>query len=178
MREYFLKSGEKLIIKEVDLDDAEMVIDYVQQISLQSEMITISPGEFNPTIEEEREFFKKFIEAENQIYLIGMIHDKIVSVADISASQRKRIRHIGTLGISTHKTYWGKGIGRYVMEYLLDWVRTNQDLSKIHLTVRTDNTRAIKLYQSLGFQIEGTQKNGLKASDGMYDVHLMGLILA
>lgn len=55
--------------------------------------------------------------------------------------------------------YRGKGIGKIAMEWIINYGFKKLKLHKISLGVIKDNTPAIKLYQSLGFIIEGEMKD-------------------
>ena len=50
-------------------------------------------------------------------------------------------------------------------------------MRKVNLRVRTDNTRAIALYERCGFVLEGTQRHEMHVGDEFHDLHCMGLIL-
>ena len=51
--------------------------------------------------------------------------------------------------------YRGKGIGKIAMKWLINYGFTKLKLHKINLGVIKSNKPAIKLYQSLGFVVEG-----------------------
>lgn len=53
--------------------------------------------------------------------------------------------------IALHPEHLGKGIGRRLTLQTLAEGFVHRGLSRIHLIVRVNNTRAIRLYQSLGF---------------------------
>ena len=52
----------------------------------------------------------------------------------------------------------GVGIGRALIESLLDITDNGLMLKRVELSVFTDNERAVRLYESLGFVIEETKK--------------------
>ena len=70
------------------------------------------------------------------------------------------------------------------MSHLLHWVRSHRDADgqrvlRVELNVHANNTRAIALYRSMGFEHEGSRRAFLRADDGTFvDDHLMGLLLA
>jgi putative acetyltransferase len=49
-------------------------------------------------------------------------------------------------------------------------------LSRIELTVRTDNTRAIALYRKLGFETEGIMRRHMLIDETYVDSLLMALL--
>ena len=53
------------------------------------------------------------------------------------------------------KDHWGKGLGRKALKQLLDLGFQDLDLNRIYLYIVEDNTRAQKLYESMGFVKEG-----------------------
>ena len=55
--------------------------------------------------------------------------------------------------------YRGKGIGKISMKWIIDYGFTKLKLHKINLGVTKDNISAVKLYQSLGFVIEGEMRD-------------------
>jgi RimJ/RimL family protein N-acetyltransferase len=65
------------------------------------------------------------------------------------------------------------------MDYLISWAAENSEIDKIELNVRVSNSRAIRLYESKGFEREGLLKNRIKTPDRQYiDEVLMGLMVA
>ena len=104
----------------------------------------------NSTIQEEQEFFKqqtkKFtykdagqcfycLEYENAV--IGVVH--VMSKSSISSYIIK-------------EGYRGRGIGRVFLQYVIDDLKKMLKGKPIYLGVVYDNTPALSLYQSLGFQ--------------------------
>ncbi len=56
-------------------------------------------------------------------------------------------------------SYRGKRIGEIAMKWIIDYGFKELKLHKINLGVIKDNIPAVKLYQSLGFIIEGKMKD-------------------
>jgi RimJ/RimL family protein N-acetyltransferase len=69
----------------------------------------------------------------------------------------------------------GTGLGRRLVESVVKSAREH-GMERIQLDVFATNTRAIRLYQNLGFVAEGRQRRARKL-DGEYDdLILMGLV--
>jgi ribosomal protein S18 acetylase RimI-like enzyme len=63
---------------------------------------------------------------------------------------------LGEVTFLVHPDHQGKGIGRTIFTIFLDEIANNRpDVGKVELYTGESNTRAIGLYQSLGFMIEG-----------------------
>jgi RimJ/RimL family protein N-acetyltransferase len=176
-RKYELKNGRVVLIREAVVQDATSVLDYIEGISGESDFLTFGPGEFELTKSAEEDTLRKYYESDNQLYLLGLIDDTIVATLTFSAGHRPRLRHSGEFGMSVQKQYWGLGIGSLMLDALIDWARATQIVKKINLRVRTDNLRAIHLYERKGFINEGTIRKEIFLDGTYFDQHWMGMEL-
>ena len=71
------------------------------------------------------------------------------------------------MGISVRKEYWGCGLGSYLMQLAIDQTRAN-GFEQLELGVYSDNSRAIHLYEKVGFERYGIQPRAFKLKDGTY----------
>jgi len=175
MKNYTLKSGKELIIRQAQAGDAATLLKYIETTSGESDFLTFGPGEFTLTLEQEASYLQACIEAPNCLYLIGELDGKVVATCHCNSSPRPRLRHLAELGMSTLKAHWGQGVGRRMLNYLVAWAYDNPGLKKLDLGVRTDNTTAISLYRKMGFQEEGIRKRQLSLHGKYYDTLWMGL---
>lgn len=76
------------------------------------------------------------------------------------------VSHIGVLGISIHKNYRGKGIGKTLMSETM--LRCRDKFEIILLAVFESNTRAIQLYRNLGFVEYGNFPYSVKRGEHFY----------
>ena len=83
-----------------------------------------------------------------------------------------KYRHRAVMGISVRKEYWGCGLGSYLMQLAIDQTRTN-GFEQLELGVCSDNTRAIHLYEKVGFVRCGIQPRAFKLKDGTYRDEIM-----
>jgi tRNA pseudouridine65 synthase len=84
--------------------------------------------------------------------------------------------HVGQLGMGVIKDYRGQKLGRRLLEATIEKAR-KIGLEKIELSVYSENSSAIALYQKFGFGMEGRKRRG-RFADGAYeDVLLMSLDL-
>lgn len=93
---------------------------------------------------------------------------KVVGCCGITVYESPRLRHSGGIGIMVDKEYQGKGIGRMLLEKIVDLADNWLMLVRVELTVFTDNQKAINLYESIGFEVEGTKKYAA-IRNGKYD---------
>ncbi|WP_254778917.1 MULTISPECIES: GNAT family N-acetyltransferase [unclassified Bacillus (in: firmicutes)] len=70
----------------------------------------------------------------------------------------------------------GKGYGKEAFKLLKDWVFRDFDANRLWLDVKVGNSRAIHLYESQGFVIEGTLRECLLSRDGYESLHVMSIL--
>ena len=74
------------------------------------------------------------------------------------------------------KEAWGKGYGSEAMKLLLDYGFLEMNLHRISLRVFSFNSRAIKLYEKLGFQQEGRSSEAIFRDGAWHDIIHMGVL--
>jgi ribosomal protein S18 acetylase RimI-like enzyme len=80
---------------------------------------------------------------------------------------------LSDLTIVVHPQHHGKKIGRTIFTIFLEEVaRSRPDIGKVELIARESNLRAIDLYQSLGFRIEGRLEMRLKTTKHAYEADI------
>jgi ribosomal protein S18 acetylase RimI-like enzyme len=80
---------------------------------------------------------------------------------------------LGDLTIVVHPQFQGKKIGRTLFTIFLEEVGRNRpDVGKVELIARERNVRAIALYQSLGFLVEGRMEMRIKNTHDAYEADI------
>lgn len=80
---------------------------------------------------------------------------------------------LSNLTIAVHPDFQGKKIGRTLFTIFLEEVGINRpDIGRIELFARESNQKAIKFYQSFGFQIDGRFEMRIRNSDGNYEADI------
>ncbi len=177
MKTVILKDGRIVTIRKASKSDAASMIKYIDIICRESDYLTFGEGEFQMSIEQEENLIESKSKADNALFLVAEFNGEIVGNLSFNAGMRKRIRHVGEFGVSVRGDYWGLGIGRALIEYLIDWAEEAGIVRKINLRVRTDNENAIKLYKSLGFEMEGRLSRDFMIDNEFFDTYQMGLKL-
>jgi ribosomal protein S18 acetylase RimI-like enzyme len=83
-------------------------------------------------------------------------------------------RHVlGDLTLVVDPAHQKKKIGRTLLTiFLWESARHHSDVGKVELICRESNGKAIQLYQSLGFRIEGRMEMRIKNTDGAYEADI------
>lgn len=95
-------------------------------------------------------------------YLVAERDGKLVAHASLFPMALKRLAHIVRLDMCVHSGYWHQGLGKTLLNHLLNWARVTPALHKVELLVRSSNTPAVALYRQTGFFEEGRHRDRIK----------------
>ena len=174
--EYTLKNNLTITLRDAVKSDAENLIEYMHKVNSESKNLLREPDEFNLTIEQEEKFIKMATESPNACTLLVLDGDLIISSSGFHGNSLKRLNHRVSLGVSVLVEYQGLGLGRIVMEVLIERALELKK-TKMDLEVRIDNYSAIHLYETLGFIEEGIIKRGIFVDNKYVDLLIMGKLL-
>lgn len=175
-RSVVCRDGRTVTLREARGEDAQHMLDYLAYVGGESDFLTFGAGEFSMTLEQEREFLeaRRLSPTGFMIVAHDEANDVIVGTLTFATGARPRVSHSGDLGVSVAQACWGAGIGRAMLEMLIDWSSRHDTVRKLNLLVRADNVRAIALYLKLGFEVEGTLRRVLYHEGRYYDDYAMG----
>lgn len=162
-----------ITIRKASVEDAQAIINYLDQIGKESDNLTFGEEGIGYTLEDEEKMIQGYEENLNSTMFIAFDSDQVVSIGNLSASKRERTKHVSVLGISVLKSHWNLGIGKQMMNTLIDFAKQAPDTKAVHLEVRSDNHIAIHLYESVGFKKNTTIPQMMFIKDNYYDIDLM-----
>ncbi len=172
-----LKDGSSAVLRNASADDAAGLVEFVQGIDSESDFLNRFPGEFQVTVEQERDFLTALIDSATDHMVVAEIDDCIAGNGHLSGSPLKRFAHHAELALAVRQAYWGRGLGGHILGCLIDHCRARK-LRKAWLQVMDHNDRGIHLYKSFGFELEGRARGDILRADGSYgDLLRMGLHL-
>jgi len=149
---------------------------------LRLEALEQQPEAFSESVEEHRQTTVEMAadrlkqnSAEN--FVLGAFQDgTLVGMTGFYRYPQAKMRHRGRVwGVYLRASCRGKGIGRALLESLLEKVRACPGIEQISLSVASTQKAARALYQSLGFETYGTERRGIKVGDRYLDVEHMAL---
>ena len=116
-------------------------------------------------LEETRAFVLGMI-AKGNPQFVALTGSDVVGWCDISRHTFPSHAHAGHLGMGIIPPYRGQGLGRRLIEATLQAAR-EAGLERVELSVHADNSRAIALYEKVGFVREGLARRSVRI-DGCY----------
>lgn len=143
-----------IIIRPPKAGDAEAINDIRRQKGVRENILSLSSERVCGS--------ERFLEgAGPQSHLfVAEVDSKVVGMAGLEVHQSPRKSHVGRVGIMVARESQGIGIGRRLMEEVLDLADNWLLLVRVELDVFASNGGAIRLYESLGFVKEGVRRFG------------------
>ena len=156
-------------------EDARAVIAFTRKAGSETDNLTFGAEGLEVTPEKEAIFLREMKENPRAVFLCVWKGSDLIGTGFLSG-MNKRMKHRSRLAISVLKSEWNKGVGSAVMEKLIAFaVEIGSEI--IELEVRSDNKRAIHLYEKYGFKRIGTLPAFFKIGDDYIDCELMYLDL-
>ena len=178
MSEYTVCDGRTLILRDPTLDDAQELIDFLKVVGSETDFLLADEnGIEGLTLEGEKDWITTTLTAPNTKMFVGTVDGEIMLVCDVRAAARKRVAHIGGIGISIKRDFWHLGAGSIAMQAMIDFAKSTCALRSLSLEVREGNERAIALYKRFGFVEIGRHKARVNVRGTYYDEILMDLDL-
>ncbi|MCA1491002.1 GNAT family N-acetyltransferase [Sinorhizobium alkalisoli] len=112
---------------------------------------------------------------EGDMVIVAEIEETIVGLAGLHRHKGRR-QHAAELGMSVHDDYRRRGIGRAMLNALIEAADRWLGIARLELTVFTENEAAIGLYRQAGFVTEGVLKSYALRDGMLADVFAMARI--
>ena len=163
----FIVDGLPICIRPAESEDAAALSPLRVQIDGETENMDREPGEAFLDVPA----FERIIEADaanpRNLFLVAVAGGRIAGYARCEGSDLKRLAHKVEFGVCVAKEFWGYGIGKQLLMQAIQWADAN-GIVKMTLQVLETNEKAIRLYQSFGFEIEGVLRKDKLLADGKY----------
>jgi putative acetyltransferase len=115
---------------------------------------------------------------DNMHVLVACAGADIIGSGALVVQANARRRHVGELGLGVHDAWHRRGVGSRLLGSLLDLADRWLNLTRLELTVYTDNLAAIALYEKHGFHREGLLERYAFRDGAFADVFAMARLRA
>lgn len=167
-KEFKLKDGRTCVLRSArPKEDAAALIEYLKVTAGETRFILREPEEVTLTIEREEKFLQSNLDNPRSLMLLAFVDGEHAGNCSLISFDRMRLAHRCDVAIALYQKYCGLGIGRKMLETVLE-VAKSLGFEQAELEVVADNTRAYHLYESLGFVPYGRRPHGMKYKDGTY----------
>ena len=130
--------------------DAAALLEYLKIIGGETDNLSFGPEGVPLTVEAEQSYLAMQAQSHEHIQLLAKVNGEIIGTASLNRKPN-RMNHRAEFGISLKKAWWGCGASSALAEGVLAFARET-GVQQVNLAVRSDNKRAIALYERLGFR--------------------------
>ena len=164
-----------MIIRPIKTGDSRSFLDMLKQLDKETSFMMLEPGERTTTVEGMEENIRN-MGSSGSLTLILEDKERIAGFLSASRGTAARIRHRAYIVIGILKDYRGKGLGEKLFQELEKWAKEHH-ITRLELTVMTHNEGAIRLYEKMGFKIEGMKEKSMLVNETYVDEYYMGKVL-
>jgi ribosomal protein S18 acetylase RimI-like enzyme len=145
---------------------------------LRLEALEGDPLAFNHLYDEEKDLAESEWKKRIHGILFAIFNDRPVGMIKCFFGDTAKTRHVAELeSFYVSGSYRGRGIGKELFKSALALIRDNRGISKVKLTVNSEQKAAIGLYEKEGFAVVGRLRNEARVGDRFYDKLIMELLL-
>lgn len=168
----------KFTIREATPDDAADYNAHRRRIADEpNNGVTRHAGEYTETVEQDRQRLMTIREKDNRaLFLAHNEAGELIGICAGGSSDYISMRHCVGIGMDVNADYRGQGVGRALLQHLIDWARAKPMIYRLELEVFTSNLRAVRLYLDMGFVIEGTRHRAYRKHGQFMDAYMMAIL--
>jgi RimJ/RimL family protein N-acetyltransferase len=170
-----LKDGSQIELTYVEELDAVRVLEHMRRAAAETDYYSFGADELQRTVEEQRGQIYR-LSSDGGFLLQALVDGEVVGLASVSRYSGSRVLHVAEFSLGVLKRMWGRGLGRALCHRSLLEAR-RRGITRLELRVRADNLRALRLYESVGFTLEGRLRDAFRIRGVAYDELLMASLL-
>jgi len=147
----------------LDKKDVEALLSYVNKLSREKTFVLLQGEQL--TLKEEKEFVQKLtkdMRGRKAVCLVIETDKKIIGISQINLKPRAN-SHVGQMGISVDAQFRDQGLGKLLLNTIIDQgIKNIPELKIIDLSCFVVNEKALHMYKSVGFMEYGRLPGGIK----------------
>lgn len=165
-----------LIIREADTEDARAFINLQETIYSETDFMLYGKSDQKQSVQGIRKRLEEWKLARNSTLFLAIMNGEYAGYLVIIGGPAPRASHRASVVIGVKQAFSNKGIASTLMYHGENWAK-EVGIQKLELTVIKENIIAQKLYNKLGFEMEGTRKNALLINKHYVDEYYMGKMI-
>lgn len=138
------------VIERARAEDGAALLQYLKIIGGETNNLSFGPEGVPLSVEAEEAYLRVQEGSADNVQYLARVDGEIIGTASLNRKPG-RMRHRGVFGISLKRAWWGCGAASALTEAVLAFAREN-GFAQLDIEVRSDNVRAIRLYEKFGFR--------------------------
>ncbi|MCD8510559.1 MAG: GNAT family N-acetyltransferase [Bacillus sp. (in: Bacteria)] len=161
-----------MVIRTIVQKDAELFLKLSKKLDSETNFLLFEADERTTTVEEQAASIQKTLAQSNSTILVVEDNDELVGYIWARGGHAKRTRHMVHIVIGILQSHTGKGLGTKLFQELEKWAKV-QNIHRLELTLMATNKVAFKLYEKMGFGLEGTKRDVYVIDNEFVDEYMM-----
>lgn len=165
-------------IRAVTKGDGAQLIALFSALDSETQFMMFEPGERQTNIEQQEKYISDFVATSSKSMFVAIDEASLEIAGFISGigGGVSRNKHSIYCVVGLRQKYSGQGIGKQLLNTLISWAELNH-FHRIELTVMEHNKKAISLYKSCGFEVEGIKRNSMNVGDSYINEFYMSKLI-
>lgn len=164
-REITLKNGSKAVFCSPSEADAAELLEYLKITAQETDFLLRYPEECTMTLAQEEAYLRSHLQSPYETMILCRVDGTIAGNCQFARKTKLKNRHRATIGIALLRQYWDLGIGTAMFREMIRLAK-EEGIEQLELEVFEGNTRAMALYEKMGFRTVGAIPNAICLKDG------------
>lgn len=169
-------STEQVRIRAAGPWDAASLLDLKRRLDQETSFMMFEPGERDSSVRDLARELDSAARSPNSVILVAELGDQLAGYLELTGGSFRRSRATAYLVIGVRADAAGRGIGAGLLRRAKEWAAAHS-LHRLELTVMAHNDRAVRLYERMGFTVEGRRVECLLVDGQFIDELTMAAIL-
>lgn len=118
--------------------------------------------EYPNDLKNESYLIKEYEKSKNSVFLIAEFNNELIGNIDLTGSKRSKMYHTGMIGMGIKENWRNQGLGKILIECVIDWAKKKSEIEIVWLDVYSSNEIGFNLYKNMGFEVSGIIKDFFK----------------
>ncbi len=155
--------------------DAAALLALKRQLDRETSFMLLEPQERTETVPDIAADLER-LAGSNCVVIMAQSPAGVVGYVDARGGEFRRNRITAYVVIGVLATASGQGVGSGLLEAIDRWAPAH-GIHRLELTVMAHNERAVRLYERMGFEVEGRRRQCLTVDGKLADELYMGKLL-
>lgn len=149
-----------MLIRRAVPEDGAAFLAMMRQLDCETRFMMYEPDERKATVEDMARELRRVDDGGGLTLLVEDEAGRITGFLSAERGFARRIRHVVSIVVGLLPQVRGQGTGIRLFQALETWAR-EQGVTRLELTVMTQNYAAVRLYEKMGFIVEGYREQAM-----------------
>ncbi|MFM9995947.1 MAG: GNAT family N-acetyltransferase [Phycisphaerales bacterium] len=169
-RPFTLPDGARIVVRSPTPEDVGALIEHERNMLATNPFQVREPDEVDQTPAGLGKQLRDMLQGSGTLPLAALPADEssVLGRLYFFPGKFRKTAHHGHFGVSVNQQWRGRGVGRAMITALLDWATGHAVIEKVCLGCLATNTRALRLYETMGFARESVSPRHFRLGPGRY----------